>query len=573
MNADVPAGTYTFGVNEGKAAPLNVFTGTLTVLTLDEAKEKGLITYDGFDLYKYTTVDGTETAIAGATFEVYKHTPGPTETPVASFATGTDGTTKIDTSKITKTDDYPNRWGNYYYLVDASGAGEVNGGQYKAIQGFETIQSSAALQSDDSGKTIGLKLSFSVNGADSDSDSPFQRYDDNGARKLKVYAEPAQWAYKGFDLVAWTADALTWNRAENRYEFTEAYLAGAKFGVFADADCKTLIKAFTTGDDGKVKVTAEDFAKAYIPTTSEPKTYYLKQTGAQGERPMAEEVWPLTATTAADDAGDMTVTLSLPVGDEGLSGQQETENGKNEFWVYNQRYCSLSFDIAKEVVVKNKGEDPGENTFEFLVAVDMKPGTTADSVKLSFTPEGGEKTYVERYKKTTHEQGNTVTYITRYFTVSLPVDGEGRVKGTVTLEGWESNMYIGVDVYEMGDAPADWEYASYMYRLDLPVDGDDTPLLYDGVQMDISCYEASADGWKGYDERSYAENGFAVQSVTFVNTYTKAAPAAATPAPTATPAPAKAVKTGDAANLALWLALAMVSALGLGYVSVRKKEN
>ncbi len=112
------------------------------------------------------------------------------------------------------------------------------------------------------------------------------------------------------------------------------------------------------------------------------------------------------------------------------------------------------------------------------------------------------------------------------------------------------------------------EHGKMMYRLGDAGDfSESIPTAKDVGTYTVYYY---AEGTGGYANSAVLSVSVTIDPKTVTPTPAPTATPAPTPAPTAKP---QSPKTGDEANLALWLALATASALGLGYVSLRKKEN
>lgn len=409
-----------------------------------------------------------------------------------------------------------------------------------------------------------------------------------------TYTGPA-WEYAKLDLYAWTMKNVTWDKDTKSYGYDAQMLSNIDFELYMVKALETggtkedVLASATTDENGKATIDSSKLNPLYLPALEEDDTtgsnwYYLRQASGytvNGKTsPVDELYWPVEVKAELSvDGSKVTVTLTPQGNDWGemvMDGQQQG------FWVRNERYTSMSFDITKTVAVKNKGVQTGENTFNFLVALD-----TSDDVQLDFTPAGGEKTQPAFTQKDDSE--------VRLYTLPLTVNGAGTAKGTVTISGWESElMRCYIEVYELGDAPADWEYADDMYSVTRPgYDYTDDnggeawqELLYDGMEMvpyhwtEIVAPAGGEDTlpggvlfigeeeflYRGHDGKWYDTVFDDFDGVTFVNTYTKALPAATT-------AKKNSPKTGDEANLVLWLALATVSTMSIAVVDKKKKSK
>jgi TQXA domain-containing protein len=81
---------------------------------------------------------------------------------------------------------------------------------------------------------------------------------------------------------------LTLHKVSN----TQKPLSGAEFTLYSDPDCKTAVKALTTGENGKVTVSTGDL-KNYLPDSGEKKIY-LKETKAPSGYAVNDKVYTLT---------------------------------------------------------------------------------------------------------------------------------------------------------------------------------------------------------------------------------------------------------------------------------------
>ena len=534
------------------------FNGEFSVLSLAEAKTADKVIYgiSTVQTYYRRMPTATPNPQAGAIVALYTSDPrtDTTATPAATFPSDSTGVAEIKLADLAD-DALPQGVGDAkaktYYLK------EIDVPEGWPDEDVKEVTCTAEWETDSDGATTRLKIALKQPGEGS-----LYRFTSN----------PLTYDYVGFDLVAWTKKNVTWSETAG-YGWDEEMLPGVAFTVYADEACETQVSTFTTDANGKARITAADFAPEYRPAVGETKTFYLKQSGAQptehGSRPMAGNRWTLTASTVQEGA-NVTITLSLP---NELLPEELAEDGALR--VYNERYTSLSFDIKK--TVESKGAQPGTNTFTFLVAIESGNGAPT----VSFTPKGGEPIEPEFVPNPAgEEESPSARYggSVRCYTVPLTVSGTGTASGTFTISGWESELLdCTAEVYELGEAPADWDYADYMYFVMCPDDGQEqwTALLYDGMKMVLSrierVQEPGDDGtgpaaYPGYDGNWYAAESEAAESVSFVNTYTKVAPAP-------TGKPAQSPQTGDEANLALWLGLGLSAALALGYVSLRKKEN
>lgn len=576
VTPDCPAGTYSFGVSHDDFS----YSGTLTVMTLEQAITGGYVTGNSFKIYKhFTEPSASPTPLAGAKFTLYEGNDTNGENLGTTAGTDAEGKTTVTIPSDKLPGIYASPAPTFCLKETQAPSG------YKATSEVWQFTCAAEWEKDTANNDATTKLNFTVTqvGAETDYEY-FCLY--NGT--LGVNNEPDDTVYNGFMLEAWTNDAVTMHGGTLQRE--SRGMSGIRFAVYADeADAEaeaTPLCTFTTGSDGTVELTTEQFGAANQPTTEANATYYLKQitaesTDTHGMRPMCPVVWELTATKTTTDGVD-TITLAPPMvsDDDAFYGSRDTRDGTHYFRVYNERYASMSFDFTKTV----NGANAGDNVFNFLLVYHYAEAGQLP-VTLAFTGPDGTTTYpectvTEDYKDT---EGDTRPGY-RTYTLSVPVSGARTVKSTVTISGWENSLYKGmIDLYEIGEAPADWTYADCAYVLSLPSTDDEDdpqPLLYDGVKLDYDRFVSVTapmggedtlpgtwggddEAYRGYDGKWYHFDTRSA-SVSFVNTYTAADAPAATPS--------HSPKTGDEANWMLWLGLMTVSAAAIAFVTKKKAK-
>lgn len=393
--------------------------------------------------------------------------------------------------------------------------------------------------------------------------------------------------YETVKINVWSRESSGWDEQTQEQTNIGVFdIPGIRLGVY-DEDGKQVTTVTTstvdTGDKDYPYYATLSAKDLNMSPDDPDATYTVKQVTAQktehGDRPIPQEAWELTAAREVVD-GKITMTLTFEDTAEmgRYYGNRNDETGF--FEIYNDCWTNAAFVLEKTVSVKNKGAQPGANSFDFMVVYGCYEDYEKDGVcvpTLGFTAEGG---------KTVYPTVRLLDDGSSACTVSLAVDGAGTARGLVTFEGWERDLEAlnYTEVYELGDDSDSWDQADCMYYVTFPVYGrseDDFYILfYTGVQMEAFVVaqldKAPAggedapnggnyeNGYRGYDGKWYEIVFGAADKVSFVNTYLGAA------APAATTKPAQSPKTGDEANVVLWIVLASVSMMGAA-VLARKK--
>lgn len=264
---------------------------------------------------------------------------------------------------------------------------------------------------------------------------------------------------------------------------------------------------------------------------------------------------------------------------------------------------TLYVPFEKTVAVKNEGAKPGENTFEYQILVDLWD----EDATFTFDEGDGIKEAV----LTPDADGQV-------YTLKITVDGEGTAKGNFVIKTLEEYGVM-LEMVELDKGATNWEYDDTYYHVEYPTYGEDEePVLtvFSASPMEtapsVSNPTLGYNGGANYTTYYYDVNGrwydFAevnedqAGKLSFTNTFTGEAekeetpnkpdgndpddnkpdgnkpdgnkPSGSKPDSSKTdgkPSGKHAPKTGDEANLALWLVLATVSTAAIAVVVSKKK--